>query len=130
MALPTPAYVRAISLTPLFDDVADALIGVALDEAALHYVKLGAQPEYANIVALHALHLLWLTPGAVKPGPVKPVGVSGASAGGVSVSYAVPAPAPVNPTGYVDATTPWGARCLGLLESLPPRLRAGGAAPW
>lgn len=123
--LPTPAQLRVISLSTEFDSTSDAIVSEAISEVGLKYTGLVSEPEYARIVALHACHILKLMGAGSGGGLGGPV--SSASAGAVSVGYAVAA---VQPSAGLDMRTPYGERCLSLLDSLPASLRSGGPSYW
>lgn len=125
MSIPTAAQTRAISLSTEFDSVADATIDSALEEVALQYTGITGEPEHTRILALHACHLLRLAGLGSSGGAGGPV--TSASAGAVSVSYAIAA---VAPSAALDLRTPYGERCLALLAALPPALRSGGPSYW
>lgn len=125
MAIPTAAQTRAISLSSEFDAVPDATIDSALEEVALQYTGITGEPEHTRIVALHACHLLRLAGLGSSGGAGGPV--SSASAGAVSVSYAVAA---VDPAAALDFRTPYGERALALLATLPAAMRSGGPSYW
>lgn len=125
MATPTASEVRTISLSSEFDSTPDATINQAVVEAGRQYTGLVSEPEHTEIVALHACHLLRLMEAGSGGGAGGPV--SSATAGAVSVGFAVAA---VSPSAGVDFRTPYGERCLGLLAGLGPGLRAGGWTPW
>lgn len=123
MATPTPTQVRTISLSTVFDAVADGVIESAVGLAALRYAASTAEPSHTEVVALVACHILWWA-GALVPGQVPGQGVvTSASSGGVSASFGVVVP---GQAGADDlTTTTWGRTALELLRSWDPSFRAG-----
>lgn len=124
MALPTVQTVKDTSLTGQFDDLSDAAIGRAIDEAALHYVTIAGETEHETIVALHAAHILAVQLAAESGGGQGPL--SSVSLGPASKSWAV---AQVQPGSGVDDTTPYGRRLRGLLATLLPAVRTPRPVP-
>lgn len=123
MATPTPAQVRTISLSTVFDAVADGVIEVAVGLAALRYAASTAEPSHTEVVALVACHLLWWS-GTLVPGQLPPQGVvTSASSGGVSASFGVVVPGQVGTDDLT--TTTWGRSALELLRTWDPSFRAG-----
>ena len=124
MALPTVQTVKDTSLTGQFDELSDAAIGRAVDEAALHYGTISGEAEHETIVALHAAHILAVQAAAEQGGGQGPL--SSVSLGPASKSWAV---AQVKPGPGVDDTTPYGRRLRGLLATLLPAVRTPRPVP-
>lgn len=60
MAIPTPQYVRDLSLTGEFDDLTDAQIdNVSGDEVSYQYEAMADKSYHTRAVGLHTAHILW-----------------------------------------------------------------------
>ncbi|MGB1016395.1 MAG: hypothetical protein ACPG4T_19815 [Nannocystaceae bacterium] len=97
MATPTASEVRTISLTTMFDAVADPVIDQAVLEASFSYGGIAARPEHTTIVALRACHEMYITSAAGIDQDQLGGPVTSATAGAVSMTKATqvpPAPSP------------------------------------
>lgn len=124
MALPTPQFVRDLSLSGQFAALSDTQIGRAIDEAALHYGSIAGEAEYEQIVGLHAAHILASQAAAEQGGNQGPL--SSVSLGPASKSFAVKA---IDLGGGADLSTPYGRRLVGLLATLLPAVRTPRPVP-
>lgn len=58
--VPSPQYVRDLSLTGEFNALTDGQINnVITDEVVYHYKAMTTEDMYARVVGLHTAHLLW-----------------------------------------------------------------------